>query len=214
MYGVNSQQTRDAVHFVDSAIGLLVRTVDSLHLPVNYIFVSDHGMADLDTLHPLSLPDNVDTSQFIILSSLSIVHMYAKNSSAIIPAYKALKSGAKDYDVYLTTNTPERWHYDKKNDRYNRIGDIILVAHPPRAFKLSSRNLPAATHGFDPALPDMHASFYAWGPAFKSNYTFDGFENVHIYPLMAQILQLKITTPIDGKLKIVQPLLKSAIQKR
>src|SRR5664279_4510971 len=209
MYGVESKQTEDAVRFVDDAVGQLVRTVDSLHLPVNYIFVSDHGMADLDTLHTLTLPNTVDTSDFTILSSLSIVHLYAKKISAILPAYEDLKSAAKDYDVYLATNMPERWHYNKKNDRYNRIGDIILVAHAPKVFKLSNRSLPAATHGFDPAIPLMHASFYAWGPAFKSNMKFKGFENIHIYPLIAHILQLKITEPIDGNLSILQPLLKS-----
>lgn len=209
MYGVDSKQTADAVHFVDSAIGLLVRTVDSVHLPVNYIFVSDHGMADLDTLHPLSLPDAFDTSQFAIMSSLSLVHLYAKNQSSILPAYQVLKSAAKDYDVYLATNTPERWHYNKKNDRFNRIGDIILVAHAPKVFKLGNRSLPVATHGFDPAITDMHASFYAWGPAFKSNYKIRGFENINIYPLIAHMLQLNITTPVDGNLKVLRPVLRT-----
>jgi predicted AlkP superfamily pyrophosphatase or phosphodiesterase len=213
MYGVNSNQTEEAVHFVDDAVGRLVQTIDSLHLPVNYIFVSDHGMADLDTVQTLSLPHSIDTASFTILSSLSIVHLYAKNASAIIPAYQILKTAAKDYDVYLATDMPERWHYNKKNDRFNRIGDIILVAHPPKVFKLTNRSLPAATHGFDPALEVMHASFYAWGPAFKSNLKIKGFENIHIYPLIANMLQLKITDPIDGKLSTLQPILKTSVHK-
>ncbi len=207
MYGVNSKQTEDAVRYVDDAVGRLVRTVDSLHLPVNYIFVSDHGMVDLDTLHPLTLPNTVDTGRFIILSSLSLVHMYAKNASAIMPAYRALKSAAKDYDVYLSTNLPESWHYNKKNDRYNRIGDIILVAHAPKVFNLTRRSLPAATHGFDPAIREMHATFYAWGPAFKSNLKIPGFENINIYPLIADMLQLKITGQVDGNLNVLRPTL-------
>jgi predicted AlkP superfamily pyrophosphatase or phosphodiesterase len=214
MYGVNSKQTEDAVHFVDEAVGLLVRTIDSLRLPVNYIFVSDHGMADLDTLHTLSLPNSIDTGSFTILSSLSIVHMYAKNTSAIKPAYQILKNAAKNYDVYLATNMPERWHYNKKNDRYNRIGDIILVAHAPKVFKLSNRSLPVATHGFDPATPVMHATFYAWGPAFKSNIKIRGFENINIYPLIANMLHLKIKEPIDGKLTTLQPILKAPVGKK
>jgi predicted AlkP superfamily pyrophosphatase or phosphodiesterase len=140
--------------------------------------------------------------------------MYAKNTSAIMPAYEVLKSSAKDYDVYLATNMPERWHYNKKNDRYNRIGDIILVAHAPKVFKLSRRSLPAATHGFDPEIPVMHASFYAWGPAFKSNFKIKGFENIHIYPLIANMLQLKITEPIDGKLSVLLPVLKTPVHKK
>ena len=58
MHGVDSKQTEDAVHYVDESVAQLVRTVDSLNLPVNYIFVSDHGMTDLDTLQTLSLAKN------------------------------------------------------------------------------------------------------------------------------------------------------------
>jgi predicted AlkP superfamily pyrophosphatase or phosphodiesterase len=208
MHGVDSKQAAEAVQYVDEAVARLVRTIDSLHLPVNYIFVSDHGMANIDTLSTLSLPRSLDTSRFIILNSLAIVHMYARKSSDILPAYNVLKSAAKDYNVYLATNTPARWHYIKKDDRYNRIGDIILVARPPKVFKLSNRELPAATHGFDPALLLMHATFYAWGPAFKTHYKIRGFENIHIFPLITNILTLKITHPVDGNLKVLKRVLK------
>ena len=207
-HGVNSRQAAEAVQYVDDAIDRLVRTVDSLNLPVNYIFVSDHGMADIDSVNTLRLPKTIDTSRFIILNSLAIVHMYARNKTDILPAYKILKSTAKNYDVYLAGKMPARWHYNKIEDRFNRVGDIILVARAPKVFKLRSGSLPAATHGFDPANPLMHATFYAWGPAFKTNLKIRGFENINIYPLIAEILQLKITDPVDGKLNVLKPILK------
>ncbi|HSZ34549.1 MAG TPA: ectonucleotide pyrophosphatase/phosphodiesterase [Puia sp.] len=209
LHGVDSKQTEDAVHYVDESIAQLVKTVDSLNLPVNYIFLSDHGMTDIDTLNTLTLPESVDTSRFVITNSQALVHMYAKNSADIIPAYNELKLAAKDYEVYLATNLPGRWHYSKKDDRYNRIGDIILVSNPPKVFNLNGRHLNPATHGFDPALPVMHATFYAWGPAFKSDLKIKGFENVNVYPLMTKILQLKITEPVDGYIKVLQPILKT-----
>jgi predicted AlkP superfamily pyrophosphatase or phosphodiesterase len=208
LHGVNSKQVEDAVQYVDKSIAHLVRSVDSLNLPVSYIFLSDHGMVDIDTLHTLSLPKSIDTSRFIIMNSQAIVHMYARNSSDILPAYKVLKSSARDYDVYLATKMPARWHYSKKDDRYNRIGDIILISHPPKVFNLTGRHLDPATHGFDPALQVMHATFYAWGPAFKKNLKIGGFENIHIYPLIADILQIEITEPVDGDLKVLKPILK------
>jgi len=207
-HGVDSRQTEEAVHYVDRSVASLVSSIDSLNLRVNYIFVSDHGMTNIDTLNYLTLPNNLDTNRFIVVNSLTLVHLYAKKNMDILPAYKLLKSAAKDYEVYLTTNTPDRWHYSKKNDRYNRIGDIILVAHAPKVFNLSRRSLPVATHGYDPAITGMHATFYAWGPAFKSDFKIRGFENIHIYPLIAQILQLKITEPVDGNLKVLKPILK------
>jgi predicted AlkP superfamily pyrophosphatase or phosphodiesterase len=207
-HGVDSKQTADAVHYVDNAVASLVRTVDSLNLPVNYIFVSDHGMTDIDTLNTLSLPKTIDTAKFIILNSLALVHLYARNPADILPAYKELKSAAPDYDVYLAADLPPRWHYNKKDDRYNRTGDIILVAHAPKVFKLGNRGVPVATHGFDPAITLMHATFYAWGPAFKTNYRINGFENINIFPLITHILQLKITEPVDGNLNVLKPALK------
>ena len=208
LHGVNSKQVEDAVHYVDRSIAHLVSTIDSLNLPVSYIFLSDHGMVDIDTLHTLTLPKAIDTSRFIIMNSQAIVHMYAKNPEDILPAYKILESAAKDYEVYLATKMPARWHYTKKDDRYNRIGDIILVSHPPKVFNLTGRHLDPATHGFDPAITVMHATFYAWGPAFRENLKIRGFENIHIYPLIADILQLKITDPVDGNLKVLKPIVR------
>ena len=36
-----------------------------------------------------------------------------------------------------------------------------------------------------------------------------GFENIHLYPLMAEILGLKISDPVDGKLQVLKPILKT-----
>jgi hypothetical protein len=66
-------------------------------------------MMNIDTLHPLSFPENFDTSRFIIMNSLTLVHLYARHAKDILPSYKILKSSAKDYDVYLPYNTPELW---------------------------------------------------------------------------------------------------------
>jgi len=207
-HGVDSKETEQAVQFVDESIGKLVRSVDSLHLNVNFIFLADHGMINLDTLHTLSLPAAIDTNKFLVLPALSLLHLYAKDSSAVRPTFEALKKEAKDYDVYLTTNTPARWHYNKKEDRYDRIGDIILVPHPSKAFNIRGRHVPAAEHGYDPAMKEMHATFYAWGPEFVSHKKIAGFENTNIYPIIAKILGLKINGKIDGNPEVLQPILK------
>ena len=208
LHGVDSKQAEDAVHYVDRSIAHLVSSIDSLNLPVSYIFLSDHGMVNIDTMHSVSLPKAIDTSRFVIVNSEVVVHMYARNPADISPTYKKLKSAAKDYDAYLATQMPARWHYSKKDDRYNRIGDIVLVSRAPKVFNLTARHLDPATHGFDPALRVMHATFYAWGPAFRKNLKIHGFENIHVYPLIADILQLKVTEPVDGNLKVLKPILK------
>ncbi|MBS1599755.1 MAG: alkaline phosphatase family protein [Bacteroidetes bacterium] len=208
IFGVDSKETAEAVHFVDESMGKLVRTVDSLHLNVNFIFLADHGMMNLDTLNGISLPAAVDTNKFLVLPALSLLHLYAKDTNDVRPTYEALKKEARDYDVYLTSNTPAHWHYGKKEDAFNRLGNILLVPHPPKAFNIRNRRLPAAEHGYDPSLTEMHATFYAWGPAFAQHKKIAKFENINVYPMIAKILGLKIVDPIDGKAAVLDPILK------
>jgi predicted AlkP superfamily pyrophosphatase or phosphodiesterase len=137
-----------------------------------------------------------------------LVHLYAYNASDIQPTYAALKQQADGYDVYLANEIPARWHYSATDDLYQRIGDIILVPRAPKAFNFRHRKSLLGKHGFDNALPEMQATFYAWGPAFKKHLQIDAFENVNVYPLIANILGLTITETIDGELKVLKPILK------
>ena len=199
LYGPDASQTKDAVQFVDQSVADLVNTVDSLGLNVNYIFVSDHGMTTVDTAHTLRLPDGVDTTKFIIPGGESLIHLYARNKADIRPTYEKIKAaGSKDYDAYLAEDVPSRWHYAKRDDRYGRIGDILLVPHAPKVFSLDGRPVHIGEHGFDNALPDMRAIFFAWGPAFLTNVRIRNFENVDLYPLLTKVLGLTYTDKIDG----------------
>jgi predicted AlkP superfamily pyrophosphatase or phosphodiesterase len=208
LHTVDSKETEKAVHFVDESVAKLVASVSALHLPVNFIFLSDHGMMTVDTAHSIGLPPALDTNQFRIENSLTLVHLYAYHPEDILPASIALKSQAIDYDVFLADELPPEWHYSKADDRYNRIGDIILVSHPPEVFNFKKYRLNPATHGFDPALPEMHATFYAWGPAFKKHLRIPPFENIHVFPLIAKILRLPYSDEIDGRLRVLRKTLR------
>lgn len=207
-HGPDSKEAEAAAHFIDSGIAKMVRMTDSLKLPVNFIFLSDHGMVNIDTLNTLPKPSAIDTTQFIIAAGHTLVHLYAKEQKNVLPTYAALKQEAIDFDVYLNTEIPPRWHYTAKDDLFNRIGDIVLVPKAPKVFNLTNRRVLPGQHGFDNALPEMRATFYAWGPAFKQHQKIEPFENVHVYPLVAKILGLSITDPIDGSLNVLQPILK------
>jgi predicted AlkP superfamily pyrophosphatase or phosphodiesterase len=200
LFGPDSKETEEAVQTVDGCIAKMVQLVDSLKLPVNYVFVSDHGMAAVDTLHPVT-PPAIDTTKFRVAFGGTMIHLYARDHSAVESTYEALKKSADGYDVYLPDQTPARWHYTSEDDRYHRIGDILLVAHHPRVFVDRGRIL-KGEHGYDNALPDMGATFYAWGPAFKPGTKISEFENVNVYPLVAHLLGLTISEPVDGSFKM------------
>jgi predicted AlkP superfamily pyrophosphatase or phosphodiesterase len=206
-HGVYSPQAEEAVHNLDKEIGQMNEMCTSTGLPINFIFVSDHGFADVDTVNTLSIPSVIDTSKFIIAAGSTMVHLYAKDKKDVASTYDAIKKVEKNYTTYLSTNVPERWHYGKMDDRYNRIGDIILVADLSKVFWSRGRKN-AATHGWDNYKQEMQATFYAWGPAFKENFKINNFENVNVYPLIAHMLGLKYDFTIDGKLEILKGILK------
>lgn len=214
LYGPESKEAEAAVHLVDDCIGKMTRMVDSLRLPVNYIFVSDHGMTQTDTVHGIPLPPIIDTAKFVITGGGTMLHLYAKDKKDIAPTLEALKQQLLhqatriDYSVYTPDETPAAWHYTVGDDRFGRIGDILLVAQYPKIFSQPGRRIIKGEHGYDPAIPDMGATFYAWGPAFRSGITIPAFENVNVYPLIAQVLGLKITQPIDGSVTALKGVLK------
>lgn len=206
-YGPDAPPTAAAVRRADSAIYRLTEAVKSTGLPVNFILVSDHGMTGVDTTHWLSIPAAIDTSKFVIHSSGTMVNLYAKDSRAVKPLYRQLKKEARDYQVYLKKEVPAYLHYGAADDRYNRVGDILLLPAWPRVF--AGKKPKAGYHGFDPAgVKDMYAIFYAWGPAFKAGISIPAFENVHVYPLIARILGLPVAEKIDGNEKVLLPVLK------
>ena len=207
-YGPNDAHVGNAVQFVDSSINALQKELASLSLPINYIFVSDHGMAKVDNINTLPLPPAIDTAYFTVPYGDTQLHLYAKDKSKIETTYQALKLDTS-VTVYKLDETPAYWHYTSRDDRYNRLGDLIVIPHFPKVFNLSKRKTSIGKHGFDNHLVEMRASFSAWGPAFKNGLTIDGFENVNVFPLVAHILGLQYDEKsIDGKFDVLRPILK------
>ena len=187
----------------------MTKAVNKTGLKVNYIFVSDHGMTTPDIVNTLKLPAAIDTSKYIIGDHGLMIDLYAKNPHDIQKTYEQLKKEAKDYQVFLRVNIPKHYHYSKSDDRYGRIGDIILISNYPKVFNIHNSKPDPGWHGFDPnVVKDMHATFYAWGPAFKTNTQIGSFPNVDIFPLVAEILGLKYTFKVDGTRHLANEVLK------
>jgi predicted AlkP superfamily pyrophosphatase or phosphodiesterase len=207
-YGPNDPHVAAAVQFVDSSVNALQAELATLQLPINYIFVSDHGMTKVDNDHTLSMPIAIDTAAFRVPWGDALIHLYAKDSSKITSTYNALKNDTT-ISVYTLNETPSYWHFKKSDDLYNRLGDLIVVPHLPKVFNFSTRKTTLGKHGYDNHHPDMRASFMAWGPAFKKGLIIDDFENVHVYPIVAKILGLDYNEKnIDGRLNVLNTILR------
>jgi predicted AlkP superfamily pyrophosphatase or phosphodiesterase len=209
-HGPDSKEVANAVHLIDSSVYELTKAVKTTGLDVNFVFVSDHGMTKVDTEHPIESPAGIDTSKFIVSGDGLLIELYAKDPKYIQSAYnELLKNKTADYTVYLKTNVPEKLHYSAKDDWHNRIGDILLIPNWPKVFDLYHRRMDPGWHGYDPTVvKDMHATFYAWGPAFKNNLTIPAFNNVDVFPMINQILGLTYTEKVDGTKKLANEILK------
>nr|WP_314499042.1 ectonucleotide pyrophosphatase/phosphodiesterase [uncultured Chryseobacterium sp.] len=210
-FGPEAGETETAVHTIDKAIGNLVQKVKDLGLKnVNYIFVSDHGMIQVDSGSPLRIPEILfDKKRFDFYNAQTLLRVYVKNPDEVKAVFKQLKAGKTgDYEVYLDKKLPKYLHFATRDDRYSRIGQILLIPKAPKIFLEKNQKTSVGKHGYDPKLvPEMKAVFFAWGPEFKNNAVIDEFSNVNVYPLVAEILGLKIEQPVDGKLKVLQNIL-------
>ncbi|MCD1116000.1 alkaline phosphatase family protein [Chryseobacterium turcicum] len=211
-FGPETKETETSVHLIDEAIGNLVKKVNELGLKnVNFIFVSDHGMIKVDKGNPLEIPQILfDKTRFDYYNSQTLLRVYVKNSDEVKSVYKELKANkTEDYEVYLDKKLPKYLHFGTKDDRYNRIGQILLLPKAPKIFLERDKRTSIGKHGYNPrVVPEMKATFFAWGPEFKNNLVIDEFENINVYPLVAEILGLKMNEPIDGKLKVLKETLK------
>ena len=206
IYGPDAVEVADAAKKIDDNIGRIDALIESIGLPVDIIFVSDHGMTSIDKRNMLRVPPSVDTSDFVVNNQNSLVNLYAKNPATIMETYKNLLAQEKNnYKVYLNSNIPVNWHYGGNDDKYKHAGDIVLVPHYPKTFNSKSGK---GMHGFDPEkVADMGATFMAWGPSFKKGITIEPFKNVEVYNLVATILGLPINSN-DGKGTLSKEILK------
>jgi predicted AlkP superfamily pyrophosphatase or phosphodiesterase len=211
-FGPDTNETEAAVHLIDKAIGDLVQKVNDLGLKnVNFIFVSDHGMIKVDGGTPLEIPALLfDKTRFDFYNSQTLLRVFVKNPDEVKAVYKELKANkTDDYEVYLDKKLPKYLHFATRDDKYNRIGQILLLPKAPKIFLEKGKKTSVGKHGYNPkTVPEMKATFYAWGPAFKNNMEIGEFTNINVYPLVADILGLKIDQPIDGKIKVLKKIVK------
>ncbi|MGC3946930.1 MAG: ectonucleotide pyrophosphatase/phosphodiesterase [Chryseolinea sp.] len=211
-HGPESEEIRLAVHHADSILGMLIRGIEQLPIPVNVILVSDHGMKGIAQSESsyLLMPEilsGVDQST-VVVNSGSHVHLYQPDKVKRMALYDQLNRQPRHFHAVLKEDYPQRWHYNSR-----RAGDILLMADAGYYFldmerdKLAGFLKPwkfAGVHGYDPRETDeMNGIFYANGPNIRKGYTLRPFENVHIYPLMARILGLALPV-IDGKSDILE----------
>lgn len=214
-FSPDAEETRYAAMNVDRLVGRLMdglkrRKIDK---KANVIIVSDHGMTTVDLKRAVFLDDyfNADALTERILWTDEFVQIFPKNDSEseIISSLKNVQHAT----CWLKNDIPARFHYRNSS----RIAPVVcsteegwMLTNRKRYKERTERadlSQMRGGHGYDNQLESMRAAFIAHGAAFKKGFVAEPFENIHVYNLMCEILNL---TPAqnDGNLDAVKNLLK------
>ena len=169
---------------------------------INFIVTSDHGMGQLSADKQVILDDVVDTANLAYYDGWNPIWNLKVKDGKLNEVYSNLKKN-DHLQVWYSDSIPKRLHYGTNPRTY----DITVVAKPYWSVYWSWKiGNSLGAHGYDNSFKDMYTIFYAAGPAFKKDYIAPEFENVNIYPLIADILKLK-PAKTDGNLSNVDNML-------
>lgn len=213
-FSPDSEQVKDAVGREDGAIarlldGMRKRGIDD---SVNVIIVSDHGMATVDQHNAVVLDKYFDLGLAErILWTGEIVQIFPKadKEAKIMNGLGKIEHAT----CWRKNDVPTRLHYNEGD----RIAAIVCTSE--EGWELISQDAyekqkqrpdfgrPRGAHGYDNKYREMMATFIARGPAFKSGFVAEPFENIQVYNVMCKILGLK-PAKNDGNLDVVMGMLR------
>lgn len=203
--GPDSRAVDSLVIRLDSLLGVFLEKLERLPIAdkVNVIVTSDHGMGNISNDRKVALSEHLKKEWIKELQGINPNFNILAENGFEDSIYQALIH-VEGIKTWKTGTLPERLNYGT----HPRTLDLVVVADSSWSVVWDRETVTSGgAHGFDNENTDMHAIFYAFGPAFKENYECPPFENVNIYPLICEILGL-LPAPVDGNLEPVKELLK------
>jgi predicted AlkP superfamily pyrophosphatase or phosphodiesterase len=168
---------------------------------IDFIIVSDHGMATYTPENYVNLNDYLPRDSFAYVFDGVPTILYPKETY-IDSAYAILQQVPR-IKAYKKGEMPEAFVYGKNP----RIGDIVVIPETGTYVPCRTESYPrtGGAHGYDNFAPEMEAIFYAAGPSFKKKVELPVMANVNLYLIIAKLLQLQ-PAPNDGDPSVVEPL--------
>jgi ectonucleotide pyrophosphatase/phosphodiesterase family member 4 len=197
-FGPDSPETKAAALRADELIGHLRDELKKTGLPIYLMVTSDHGMIEVN--RGVSLED-VDFKDAVVVESSTMFMVYHDNATTLGKIRKQLEK--KKYIQVM--DRKEIKAYSGFED-IDRVGDLNILVKPPAILLAKPTIVSGGTHGYCPVdYPEMNAIFMVEGPDIKKGFQVSKFENIHVYPFAAQLLNLKLPDNLDGKVKILAP---------
>lgn len=208
-YGPESEEIIGVIENLDQFLTRFFKKMRQLPQfdKLNFIITSDHGMAHISPNRNINIDEIVDTSLIEFVDGGNPIMNIKVKEGQLDKVYNQLIEGNYKYKAWKHGQLPEHLHYGNNV----RTHDITIVADSSWSINWSepsSEYSMFGTHGYENTNKDMNAIFYAAGPAFKENHIHPQFNNIDIYPLMGEILEIELPEN-DGKLENVIGLLKN-----
>ena len=212
-FGPDAEETRTAALSVDRSVGELVAGVAAARLTnrVNYVIVSDHGMAALSRDRMIVVDDYIDPATADIIDWAPVLGLTPKDGD-VEKMYAALKDRHPHLQVYRRAEIPAVYGLAG----HPRLSPIVGIADEgwyitsrteTQRWDRHERNTPGGTHGYDARAKSMQGLFIATGPRLRSGVVVKPFENIHVYNLMCAVIGIQ-PSPNDGDFAVVKDMLR------
>jgi predicted AlkP superfamily pyrophosphatase or phosphodiesterase len=205
-YGPNSPQINESIARLDSMTGELYKRLDKIGMrdSVNVIITSDHGMTEVSDDRVINIANILDGYEFKFHGGGYLMSIECDDEDRE-EIYQTLLNNKNHYRVFLKENIPALYHYSK----HPFIPELMIFADMGWSLERSDtlRSSAKGVHGFEKDHTDMHGTFIARGPAFKTGYTTGTLWNIDIVPLLCEIYGIEPRLNIDGKLERIEFLL-------
>lgn len=212
-FGPDAEQTREAALSVDRSVGDLVTGVAAAGLAdrVNYVIVSDHGVAALSRDRMIVVDDYLDPATADIIDWAPVLALTPKDGD-VEKMYAALKDKHPHLQVYRRDEIPAVYGIAG----HPRLPPIIGIADEgwyitsrteTTRWERHERNSPGGTHGYDARAKSMQGLFIGAGPRFRRGVVVKPFENIHLYNLMCAVMGIQPSTN-DGDPAVTKDMLR------
>jgi len=202
-FGPEAPETLAAITEVDKQVARLWEAVERLNLrtgtEISLVLVSDHGMAEVD-------PDVfIDTNTlprprgFKRVNGSTRVTYYQRDPDADIDKLTHSLTEMSDGRFWIVSDeTLQSRHFVD----HPAVGALIIETSPPRLFRRGGGKDAdlRGMHGYPASIEDMAAFLVAVGPGFQSGKVITEAHQLDVYPVAAELLNLKTPANIasDG----------------
>lgn len=213
----NDQELKRTLTKLDHELGALFEGLKSFDLEIHVVLVSDHGMADVKKENLINLDALTERIEARVVNNGALAHLHLTNPAKKSEVINLLTQRSKDITI---DDLSKNENYTDISKFPQRFGDLIILpkmghylADERGIVRYQNNSARFKTevfgeHGFSPRNTEMWGIFYAKGPKIKGGIQMEPFQNIHIYPLLCQLLGLPIPEEIDGKPEVLAPVLK------